>query len=240
MGPLCRAVYQSNRFLLNIIRTITMPDFAAARHHMVQNQLEPNRVSDVRVANAMEAIPRERFVPEAMAGVAYLDEDIEIAPGRYLMEPMVFARMVQAADTEGNEIALDIGCVTGYSAAVLANLVGTVVAVEADEALAATATENLTALEADNAVVMVGDHTAGYAGQGPYDVILIEGQVPDVPTALTDQLAEGGRLIAVIGTGNVGRLVRITRSGDNLLSEELYDAMLPALAGFEQTAKFQF
>ncbi|MBT4018348.1 MAG: protein-L-isoaspartate O-methyltransferase [Alphaproteobacteria bacterium] len=217
-----------------------MPDFAAARHHMVQNQLEPNRVNDMRVASAMEAIPRERFVPEVMAGVAYLDEDIEIAPGRYLMEPMVFARLLQSADTQGGEIALDIGCVTGYSAAVLASLVGTVVAVEADEDLAAKATENLTALEADNAVVMVGDHAAGYAGQGPYDVIVIEGQVPEVPSALSDQLTDGGRLVAVIGSGNVGRLVRITRSGDNLLQEELFDAMLPPLTGFDQPEKFSF
>ena len=217
-----------------------MPDFAAARHHMVQNQLEPNRVSDMRVTGAMEAVPRERFVPEAMAGVAYLDEDIEIAPGRYLMEPMVFARMLQSASCDGGEIALDVGCVTGYSAAVLASLVGTVVAVEADEELAAKATENLTALEADNAVVMVGEHTAGYAEQGPYDIIMIEGQVPQVPSALSDQLAEGGRLIAVIGTGNVGRLVRVTRSGDNLLQEELFDAMLPPLTGFDQPAGFVF
>ena len=217
-----------------------MPDFAAARHHMVQNQLEPNRVSDARVAAAMEAIPRETFVPEAMTGVAYLDEDIEIAPGRYLMEPMVFARMLQSATTEGGEIALDVGCATGYSAAVMANLVGTVVAVEADEALAATATANLTSLEADNAVVMVGDHTVGYAEQGPYDVIVIEGQVADVPQALTDQLSEGGRLIAVVGDGSVGRLIRLTRSGDTLLKEELFDAMLPPLTGFEQKQGFVF
>jgi protein-L-isoaspartate(D-aspartate) O-methyltransferase len=217
-----------------------MPDFAAARHQMVQNQLEPNRVNDSRVARAMEAIPRERFVPDDMAGVAYLDEDIEIAPGRYLMEPMVFARLIQSAQTEGGEIALDIGCVTGYSSAVLANLVGTVVAVEADEVLAAQATENLAALEADNAVVMAGSHAEGYAGQGPYDVIAVEGQVPEIPAALTDQLAEGGRLVAVIGTGSVGRLVRITRSGDNLLKETLFDAMLPPLPGFEQGTGFVF
>ena len=217
-----------------------MPDFAAARHHMVQNQLEPNRVNDMRVAAAMEAIPREKFVPEAMSGVAYLDEDIEIAPGRYLMEPMVFARMLQSAGTEGGEVALDIGCVTGYSAAVLANLVGTVVAVEADEDLAAKATENLTALEADNAVAIVGNHAEGYAKQAPYDIIMVEGQISEVPASLTDQLAEGGRLVAVTGDGNVGRIVRITRSGDNLLHETMFDAMLPPLPGFEASGGFVF
>ena len=87
---------------------------------------------------------------------------------------------------------------------------------------------------------MVGDHAAGYAGQGPYDVIVIEGQVPEVPSALSDQLTDGGRLVAVIGSGNVGRLVRITRSGDNLLQEELFDAMLPPLTGFDQPEKFSF
>ena len=217
-----------------------MPDFAAARHQMVQNQLEPNRVDDTRVASAMEAIPRERFVPDSMAGVAYLDEDIEIAAGRYLMEPMVFARMLQAAGAEEGEMALDVGCVSGYSAAVLARLAGTVVAVEADEALAAQATENLAALEADNAVITVADHAAGCAEHGPYDVIMIEGQVPQVPQALTDQLADGGRLIAVVGTGNVGRLVRISRNGEGLMQEVLYDAMLPPLPGFEQETGFVF
>ena len=217
-----------------------MSDFAAARHQMVQNQLEPNRVDDARVAAAMEAIPRERFVPKSMMGVAYLDEDIEIAPGRYLMEPMVFARLIQSADTVGGEIALDVGCATGYSSAVLASLVGTVVAVEADEEMAAKATENLTALEADNAVVMVGDHATGFAEQGPYDVILVGGQVQEIPVALTDQLAEGGRLVTVLGTGSVGRLVRVTKSGDKLLQENLFDAMLPPLPGFEQKTGFVF
>jgi len=217
-----------------------MSDFAAARLHMVQNQLMPNKVTDARVAAAMADVPREKFVPEAVAGVAYLDEDLEIAPGRYVMEPMVLARMLQAVDARDGELALDVGCGTGYSVAVLARLVGTVVGLESDEALAARAGTILADLGVDNAVVVGGAHAEGQADQGPYDLIVLGGSVPRAPEVLKSLLADGGRLIGVIEHNGVGRATLITRKGEGYLSEVLFDAMVPPLPGFEETTGFVF
>jgi len=217
-----------------------MSNFAAQRQHMVQNQLLPNKVDDARIAAAMLEVPRERFVPEAVAGVAYLDDDLEIAAGRFLMEPMVLARLLQAANPQAAELALDVGCATGYSSAVLAQLVGTVVGLESDEALAAQATSVLADLAVDNAVVVEGALTEGKADQGPYNLILLGGAVGVVPPALTDQLDEGGRLICVIADNGIGRATVMTRRGDTILVEEIFDAMVPPLPGFEKTAGFVF
>ena len=172
--------------------------FAEARRHMVASQLRPNKVTDDRLTDAMEAVPRELFVPKALRGVAYLDEDIEIAEGRHLMEPMVLARLLQAAGVRADDIVLDVGCASGYSTAVIARLAGTVVGVESDAELAARATGLLTDLEVDNAAVVEGAFDAGLPDQGPYDIIVLNGAVPDVPAALLDQLADGGRLLAVV------------------------------------------
>ena len=217
-----------------------MTDFAAARLNMVLSQLEPNRVTDAAVVAAMSEVPRERFVPEGLAGVAYVDEDIQVAPGRYLMEPMVFARLLQAAAPRPQELVLDLGCATGYSAAVLAKLTATVVAMESDDELAARATETLAALAIDNAAVITGALAEGRADQGPYDLIVIEGSVPDVPGALADQLAEGGRLVAVIGAGPMGKATLVER-GDAVLSRRvLFDAATPPLPGFDTAPAFTF
>jgi len=217
-----------------------MSNFAAQRQHMVQNQLLPNKVDDARIAAAMLEVPRERFVPKEVAGVAYLDDDLEIAAGRFLMEPMVLARLLQAANPQAAELALDVGCATGYSSAVLAQLVGTVVGLESDEALAAQATSVLADLAVDNAVVVEGALTEGKADQGPYNLILLGGAVGVVPPALTDQLDEGGRLICVIADNGIGRATVMTRRGDTILVEEIFDAMVPPLPGFEKTAGFVF
>jgi len=117
-----------------------MTDLAVARFHMVEGQIRPNHVTDPRVLAAMSEIPRERFVPEGRQSVAYVDEDIEIAPGRYLMEPMVLARLVQEARIRPQDVVLDVGCATGYSSAILAQLAEAVVALEEDEMLSTRAT----------------------------------------------------------------------------------------------------
>ncbi len=217
-----------------------MSNFAAQRLHMVQSQLLPNQVDDIRVAAAMSDVPRERFVPAAVAGVAYLDDDLEIAPGRYLMEPMVLARLLQAANTNDGELALDVGCGTGYSSAVLAQLVGTVVGLESDESLADQATAVLGDLGVDNAVVVSGALADGKADQGPYNLILLGGAVAAVPQGLKDQLDEGGRLICVVAGNGIGRATVITRSGEKFLVEEVFDAMVPPLPGFEKADGFVF
>lgn len=217
-----------------------MNKFSAVRQSMVAGQILPNRVTDARVVAAMAEVPRELFVPEGLRGVAYVDEDIEIAPGRYLMEPRVFARLIQGAAIAAGDMVLDVGCGRGYASAVLARLAATVVALENDEGLAAMAGETLAQLEIDNAVVVTGELAAGYPEQGPYDAIFVSGAVDEVPEALTAQLAEGGRLVAVIGCGGAGRATLIARHEELLARRSLFDAALPPLPGFAIEPGFVF
>jgi protein-L-isoaspartate(D-aspartate) O-methyltransferase len=217
-----------------------MTDFAVARQRMVLSQLHPDRVTDSRVRDAMSAVPRERFVPDALRGVAYLDEDIEIAQGRYLMEPRVFARLLQAAAFDAGDIVLDVGCGTGYSTAVLARLAATVVALEPDDELRARATGNLEALGVDNAVVVNGALPGGYAAEAPYDVILVNGGVERLPGGLVGQLSPGGRLLYVDMSTGVGRATLYRRVDGTGSPRVLFDAQVPMLAAFKSEAGFVF
>ena len=218
-----------------------MADYAVARLNMIEGQIRPNKVTDGRVLAAMAEVPRERFVPKKLQGAAYVDEDLAVAPGRYLMEPAVFARLLQAAAIAPTDLVLDIGCATGYSTAVLARLAATVVAVESDRGLAKTAVALLAELDADNAVVVEGELKAGYAKQAPYDAIVLGGAVEQVPPAITDQLAEGGRLAAVVADGSsVGVGVLMLRARGALLRRVLFDAAVPPLPGFEAERGFVF
>lgn len=218
-----------------------MRDPAVARRNMVEGQLRTNEVADPRLIEAIEAVPRERFVPERYRGVAYVDEDLEIAPGRYLMEPMVLARLLQAAEPKPEDVALEVGCGTGYAAVLLSHLVTTVVALECDPGLAAEADRLTTELGADNVAVVLGALAEGHPQQAPYDVILLSGAVPDLPETLTRQLAEGGRLLVVVRKpGQVGRATLVARRHGNLSRWVLFDAAVPPLPGFEAGPRFVF
>jgi protein-L-isoaspartate(D-aspartate) O-methyltransferase len=216
-------------------------DYAAARFNMVEGQIKPNKVTNFALLNAMANIPRELFVPASARGIAYVDEDIRIADGRYLVEPMVLARLIDHAAIEPGDIVLDIGCGTGYSSAVLGKLASAVVAVESDPDLAARATELLPQIGVDNAVVVEGALREGYPGQAPYQAILINGSVAEVPESLTDQLADGGRLVVVVADRDgVGRATLYQRTGRALSRRALFDASTPYLPGFEPKPAFQF
>ena len=217
-----------------------MSDFDAARRSMVDSQLKPNQVVDSRVADAMAQVPRELFVPDGLADVAYVDEDLPIAPGRFLMEPVVFARLLQAAAIEPDDVVLDLGCGTGYSTAVLARLAATVVAMEPEAALRAQAEQTMTKMGADNAVVVDGDLTAGTPLQGPFDVIFLNGAVETIPDGLLDQLAEGGRLVAVKNSDGIGKTIVSERQGVLFSTRELFDAAIPLLPGFAKSPGFVF
>ncbi len=218
-----------------------MPDYIAARTNMVQSQIRPNKVTDPMIIDAMGDIPSERFVPEPYLGVAYVDEDIAIARGRYLMEPMVLARLLQSAEIKETDVVLDIGCGSGYSAAVIARLANTVVALENDRDLAATAGRLLSELSVDNAIVIEADLGQGYAEQAPYDVILFDGALAHIPDDICAQLAEGGRLVAVVknGTG-LGKAILVARRQGVLSRRVLFDAATPLLPGFAAEAGFVF
>ncbi len=215
-------------------------NFQAARKAMVDSQLRPNRLTDDRIAEAMLALPREQFLPKALAGVAYVDEDIPLGDGRYVMEPMVLARLLQVAEIGPEDTILHVGCGTGYASAVMAMLAGTVVALESDEALVARATDLLAEQQVANAAVVTGDLAAGLADQGPYDLVLIEGAVAEVPQALIDQIAEGGRLLAVVRGKGVGVVNLYRRENGVVGHRELFDAATPILPGFEARKSFVF
>jgi len=208
--------------------------------NMVKSQIRTNRVTDLRVVEALSEVPRERFVPKRLRGIAYIDEDLEIAAGRYLMEPMVLARLLNELSIEGDELALVIGAGSGYSTAVLAYLCGTVVGVESDAEMAATASETLASLGIDNAAVVEGPLAEGYAKQGPYDIVLFDGAVSEVPDTIERQLAEGGRMAAVVRSDGVGRATLFMRTAGVVSGRPVFDAATPLLPGFEKQPGFVF
>ena len=218
-----------------------MTQYAAARLNMVEGQLKPNKIVTEAILEAMGDVPREAFVPKALRGIAYVDEDIAIGNGRHLMEPMVLGRLIEAMQVDSGDIVLAIGCGTGYSAAVLARLANTVVAIEDDSDLAQQATETLAHLGADNAVVIEAPLTGGYPEQAPYQAIIIDGAVADVPRPILDQLADGGRLAAVLSPqGGLGKATLYQNIGGTVSHREVFDAAVPLLRGFEPVPVFEF
>ncbi len=217
-----------------------MTDFAAARAYMIDCQLRPNEVNDERLIGAMEEVARENFVPKGKRAIAYVDEDLEIASGRYLMEPMVFARLLAAANIQPKDLVLDIGCATGYSAAVIAAMADAVVALEEDADLVAAAEKKLSAAEVMNAAVVKGALRDGVAKQGPYDVIVIEGAVEEIPESLVKQLKDGGRLVCVKLEGGVGRAHIVTMEDGIAAGRNLFDANIQPLASFQEEKRFVF
>lgn len=217
-----------------------MTDTASALAHMIDCQLRPNEVNDERVISAISAVPRELFVPKAKRSVAYVDEDIEVGEGRFLLEPRVFARMLTVADVRDDDIVLDIGCATGYSSAVLAQLAEAVVAVEENETLAGLAEKKLADQDVMNVAVVTCTMCEGVAKQGPYDVIFIEGAVEDIPAGLTAQLKDNGRLVCVKLEGGVGRAHIIRKTEDGESGQNLFDANVMTLPGFERAQGFVF
>lgn len=236
--PIAWAIYRRHS---DVGRESTGMDFAAFRKNMVQGQLMPRRVIDPRVIEAMSVLPRETFVPKSVRGLAYMDEAVPIGRNRHLMEPNLLARLLQAAEVEPGDMGLWIGCGSGYGAAVLARLCQTVVAVESDSELAKRAMESYAELAIDNVVVEEGGLDRGSPAQAPYDVIVFGGAVPRIPEQIKDQLADGGRLVAVLsGPEAVGRAVRLVRVGDVVSETDLFDAGTPALPGFTEKKGFVF
>jgi len=214
-------------------------DYAVARQHMVDSQIRTNKVTDERLIEAIQALPRERFVPEPIRARSYLDDDVELAPGRYLMEPMVTARLVQAAEVKSTDMALVVGAASGYAAALLAKLANTVIALESDSALAHRAGAVFAELAIDNAAVVEGPLRDGCAKHAPYDVIFLDGAIEEVPQAGATQLAEGGRMVGVLRERGVGRAVLWIKTGNVMSKRVLFDANVELLPGFAAAKRFE-
>lgn len=220
-----------------------MIDFAAARRLMVDGQVRTADVTDPRLLAAMLDLPRERFFPEDKASLAYLDIDVPVSeagqPVRRLLKPMVLAKLIQALDVAETDHVLDAGCATGYATALLSKLAGSVVGLEESTSLARQATETLAAAGAANAKVVTGPLSAGWAAQGPYDVILLEGATEVVPAALMKQLKANGRLACVMGRGP-GKATIYQRTETDISGRAVFDAAAPLLPGFAKPQEFVF
>jgi protein-L-isoaspartate(D-aspartate) O-methyltransferase len=212
-------------------------DFALARANMIESQVRPNGVTDERIILAMAAVPREYFVPPSRRSLAYMDEAIELTHDRgvqprYLMEPMTFARLLQLLALGPGDSVLDVGCATGYSTAILANMAGRVVALESDAELAREADSNLAHLGLANARVVTGTLSKGWLAEAPFDAILVNGRIPAAPLELLAQLKDPGRLAAVVGENDVSQGALFTRNGAFSV-RSAFDAAVSRLPDFE-------
>lgn len=217
-----------------------MVDFSQARTMMVDTQVRPNDVTKYPVIEAMLTVPREAFVPDARQAVAYVGENVPLAQDRWLLEPRSFGKMLDGLNIQPTELVLIVGAGLGYEAAVVARLAQAVVALESHPEMAAQAEATLAEQGVDNVAVVTGDLAAGYPGQAPYDVILIAGGVEEVPQALADQLAEGGRIGAIFAEGNLG-VARIGHKIDGEINWRFaFNASAPVLPGFNRRKGFVF
>jgi len=216
-----------------------MPDYSAQRLIMVESQVRTNDVTDVRVQEAMREVPRERFVPTPKRPLAYADAIVEIAPGRFLLDPRTFSKLAQLAEIEPTDQILDVGCASGYSTAVLARLGAKVTALEEDAELVRVGSETLASVGV-RADMVQGRLADGYSPGAPYNVIFINGGVEVVPDSLQSQLAEGGRLVAIVQTGPRGRANVFLRQNGGAGVRGDFDATVPLLPGFRRPRGFVF
>lgn len=215
-----------------------MSDYAARRTIMVDTQVRPSDVTKFPIIEAMLSVPRESFVPAALREAAYIGENIELGNGRTLLDPRTFAKMLEALDVQPSHVALDLGCGLGYSTAILARLCEFAVGVEDDAARADEAQSLLSELGVDNAAVMAGPLNEGAEKSGPYDVIMVQGAVEELPQALYDQLREGGRIACIFAEGALG-VVRIGHKSDGLVNwRYAFNASAPMLQEFTKKSAF--
>lgn len=220
-----------------------MLDFATARRMMVDGQIRPNDVTDLRIISAFLSVPRERFVPAERAGIAYLDLDVPVTTGtlaRCLLKPMVLAKFLQIAAVGETDRVLDVGAATGYSSAILSHVAGSVVGLELDPALARQAAESVRDVASAPVEIVQGSLEAGWAARAPYDVIVVNGAIEELPHALCDQLRDGGRLVCVLGTGPASKGMLYRKDGNEMSGRPVFDAAAAALPGFAKVPSFAF
>jgi protein-L-isoaspartate(D-aspartate) O-methyltransferase len=215
-----------------------MPDFTQLRTTMVDTQVRPSDVTKFPIIEAMLTVPRENFVPEEKRAVAYVGDHIDLGNGRVMLDPRILAKMLDALNIENDELVLDLGCGLGYSSAVIARMAQAVVAVEEDEALAEEAAKALVANGSDNVILETGPIAKGEPQHGPYDVVIVQGGVEEMPEDILSQVKEKGRICAIFIDGALG-IVRIGYKIDGEITWRMvFNATAPVLPGFEKRAEF--
>jgi protein-L-isoaspartate(D-aspartate) O-methyltransferase len=217
-----------------------MIDYRAAREAMVDSQVRPSDVTRYPIIQAMLTVPREVFVPEALKPVAYFGEHVPLAPGRVLLDPRVFAKMLDALNPGPADLVLDVGSGLGYSAAVLGRMAEAVIALEEDPDLAAASEDLLSAQGAENVLVEQQVLAAGAPQHGPFDAIIVEGAIETLPPALADQLKPGGRIAALFSDGLSGQARLGTATAGGIAWRRIFDATAPVLPGFAAAKAFEF
>ncbi|WP_149738166.1 protein-L-isoaspartate O-methyltransferase [Rhizobium sp. RU20A] len=215
-------------------------NYEALRVKMVDNQIRPTDVTSHSVLSAFLSVPREEFVPADKKALAYIDTDIAVGGGRYLMEPSPLAKLVQMATIGKDDLVLEVGCNSGYASAIFSQIASSVVALESDETLAGAATQTLSRLGYDNVAVVTGALEAGYKAEAPFDVIFLHGSVAVIPQALFDQLRDGGRLVAVIGEGNASRATLYIKERGVVTGRPVFNTSVKPLPGFAPAPEFVF
>lgn len=219
-----------------------MVDAATQRINMVESQVLPSDVTDHRILRAMRELPREKFVPASLGGLAYIDEPVPVTPAgtarRSILAPRVQAKLVQLADIGSEDHVLDIGCASGYSAALIGRIARSVVALDSDESLAATARANLADIGQGTVTVVSGRLAGGWPNKAPYDAIVVEGSIELPPEDLLDQLKDGGRLVAIVNEDGIGKATVWKRFGLSMDARVAFDLAAPELSEFSKVPVF--
>jgi protein-L-isoaspartate(D-aspartate) O-methyltransferase len=205
---------------------------------MIDSQIRPSDVTDPHILAAFGAVAREGYVPRAARALAYADVPVEVAPGRFMLEPRCFAKLLQLAAIKPDDRILDVGCATGYSAALLARLGGKVFALEQDADLLRIASDGLSTN--GNIILVQGALIEGVKAEGPFDVIVVEGAIEQAPETLLSQLAEGGRLVVIMNDGPQGKATLFLKENGGIGRRAVFDAAAPLLAGFKKAMGFIF
>ena len=215
-------------------------DFELARKNMVASQVLTNKVNDTYVLEAFEKVPREAFLPLNIQYQAYIDVDLQLSPGRWLMQPMVAARLVQLANLTESDSVLVVPCGVGYLSTIISHIVESVVAIEQDEKTFNLASKITSKLNADNVVVINSPIKEGCFSEAPFDAIFFDGGIDEIPNSIQNQLSDGGRLIAVVNDGKVGRATIVHRYGDAFGKRVEFDVSIPTIPEFKSEKKFLF
>ncbi len=217
-------------------------DFKIARKNMVENQIRANKVTSLNVINAFLDVPREKFVPDALQEISYVDEDIQLSRNRFMMKPMILARLFQSLNLKGNENILHVGSNSGYGSAILSRMCSSVISLESDKKLFETSIHTFSNMGFDNVIPLHGSMENGVEKEAPFDIIFIEGSIETEPKSLFGQLNENGKLIAIIRPANIkiGKAKLFFKISNEIGLENLFDAQVSKLSIFKSKTKFSF